>query len=113
MSRKNDMNDDNYRHVFKSSSLFEFVGLSFLLFSHLPLLLYFPYAYFTLVFSAVSYYFLHRKSHLDVAWGKKWLPWHAEHHMGKNQHLNWGVRLPIFDMLLGTHKIDLEGVQNE
>ena len=46
------------------------------------------------------YYTMHRKSHIDVAWGKKWMPWHYEHHMGKDQHKNWGVRLPVFDGLL-------------
>ncbi len=111
ISRKNEMYDKNYLKVFRNDSAFELLGLSFLLISHSPLLLYFPYAYFTLIVSAIVYYAVHRKSHIDVAWGKKWLPWHAEHHMGKNQHMNWGVRLPLIDMLMGTYKLSDKGAR--
>ena len=30
------------------------------------------------------------------------MPWHYDHHMGKNQHMNWGVRLPIIDLIMKT-----------
>ena len=60
------------------------------------------YLWLGLVSHAVLYYFIHRKSHIDVEWGKKWLPWHYEHHMGKNQNANWGVTSPIFDYVFGT-----------
>jgi len=53
---------------------------------------------------AVFYYFIHRKSHLDVEWGKKWLPWHYQHHMGKDQNANWGVTNPVFDHIFRTRK---------
>lgn len=112
ISRKNDMYDKNYLCFFKNDSFFELIGLSLLLISHSPLLLYYPYAYFTLVFSAIMYYVVHRKSHIDVDWGRRWLPWHASHHMGKNQHMNWGVRLPLIDIIFGTYKLD-PGVRNE
>ena len=55
-----------------------------------------------LVTHAFLYYFLHRKCHLDVEWGKKYLPWHYRHHMGKNQNANWGVTTPIFDYIFRT-----------
>ena len=55
-----------------------------------------------LFFHACLYYFLHRKSHMDVEWGKKWMPWHYEHHMGKKQNSNWGVTNPVFDYVFGT-----------
>jgi hypothetical protein len=58
--------------------------------------------WFSLLLHACIYYFVHRKSHLEPDWCKKWLPWHWEHHMGKNQNANWGVTTPIFDWAFGT-----------
>jgi len=100
ISRKNKMYDENYEKLIGSK--FEFSGLIFLLFLHLPFVFFFKWFYFTLIFSACTYYFLHKKSHTNVTWGKKWLPWHYEHHMGKNQNINWGVRLPIVDKIMKT-----------
>ena len=100
ISRKNNMYDENYESVF--SSKFEVVSLFIVSVLHAPIALFFPYAYLTLLTSLIGYYFIHRKAHTDVLWGEKWLPWHHAHHMGKNQHINWGVRLPIIDLILGT-----------
>ncbi len=100
IARKNEMYDESYLQLSKNSSAFEILGLSLLLLSHLPLLFIIPYFWMTLLYSALVYYYVHRRSHIDVAWGKKWLPWHYAHHMEKDQHQNWGVRLPIFDGLL-------------
>lgn len=99
-SRKNEMYDKNYNRLV--SSKFEIVSLLSILILHLPVAFTLPYFYGMIAWSVTSYYFLHRLSHLNVAWGKKWLPWHYEHHMGKNQHVNWGVRLPIIDKVLKT-----------
>ena len=99
-SRRNEMYDANYENLV--SSKFELFGLTFAGIIHFPLVFFFPYAYATLVFSMFSYYILHRKAHTNTQWGKKWLPWHYDHHMGKDQHLNWGVRLPIIDYVVGT-----------
>ncbi len=95
-ARKCNMYDEAYENLL--SSKFEVISLFIAAVLHLPVLFFFPWAYLTLVFSLASYYLLHRKSHTDVEWGKKWLPWHYEHHMGKDQHKNWGVRLPIIDI---------------
>ena len=100
IARKNDMYDHNYNSII--SSKFEICGLLIAALIHLPILFFFPYAYYTLVFALITYYIVHRKSHTDVLWGKKWLPWHYAHHMDLNQHINWGVRLPIIDMLTKT-----------
>ena len=113
ISRKNDMYDENYTHPFRGDAAFEFLGLSFLLLTHLPFAFFYPYFYATLCVSASIYYAVHRKSHVSVSWGKKWLPWHAAHHMGKNQHLNWGVRLPLVDILFGTHNLQERVARNE
>ena len=34
--------------------------------------------------------------------GKKYVPWHYDHHMGKNQDANWGVTTDWVDKLAGT-----------
>ena len=99
-SRKNDMYDKNYNRLV--SSKFEIVSLLSIAILHLPVAFILPYLYGMIIWSVMSYYFLHRLSHLNVTWGKKWLPWHYEHHMGKDQHINWGVRLPIIDKVLKT-----------
>jgi len=96
VARKNEMYDEAYENLL--SSKFEILGLIIAAILHLPVLVFFPYAYIVLLFSLISYYVLHRKSHTNVAWGKRWMPWHYEHHMGKDQHKNWGVRLPIVDI---------------
>jgi hypothetical protein len=100
ISRKNEMYDKNYEKTFHNDSLFELLGLSLLLLLHFPLFFIVPYFWLTLLYSAISYYTLHRISHIHVSWGKKWLPWHYAHHMHKNQHENWGVRLPLIDWLI-------------
>jgi sterol desaturase/sphingolipid hydroxylase (fatty acid hydroxylase superfamily) len=71
---------------------------------NLPFLFYFPAFYAACVFSAIQYYYLHRKAHHDISWGKLNLPWHYDHHMGPNQDVNWGVRSDILDRILGTRE---------
>ena len=99
-SRKNKMYDKNYSRLV--SSKFEIVSLLSILILHFPVVFILPYFYGMIVWSVMSYYLIHRLSHLNIEWGKKWLPWHYEHHMGKDQHINWGVRLPIVDKFLKT-----------
>ena len=99
IARQNKMYDENYLKITKNSSAFEVIGLSLLLLFHLPLLFIIPYFWMTLLYSALAYYYIHRKSHIDIVWGKKWLPWHYAHHMETDQHRSWGVRLHIFDWL--------------
>ena len=100
IARKNNMYDENYLKLSKNNSVFEILGLTVLLLLHIPLLFIIPYFWMTLVYSALAYYYIHRKSHINVDWGKKWLPWHYAHHMEKDQHKNWGVRLPILDKII-------------
>ena len=100
ISRKNNMYDAAYENMF--SCKFEVSSLASISLLHSPLIFYLPYTYFALICSMFMYYILHKRAHTDVAWGKKWLPWHYAHHMGKNQNINWGVRLPIIDKMIGT-----------
>lgn len=67
-----------------------------------PLFALWPVLAGTLWYAALNYYRRHRRSHLDPAWGRRHLPWHYEHHMGRNQDANWCVSRPWFDRILGT-----------
>ena len=67
----------------------------------------FPVAPFftgTMWYSAVNYYFKHKKSHLDPQWCREHMPWHYDHHMGPNQDMNWCVTKPWFDIIMGTRE---------
>ena len=82
----------------------ELLSLVVLLAAHVPLYFYFPWAFFTLVFSICSYYYAHRRSHRDPEWAKKNLAWHYDHHMALNQSMNYGVRSDIIDRIMGTRE---------
>ena len=69
---------------------------------HVPLFFIFPYFAGYLWVHSAMYFMIHRKSHLDPQWAKKWVPWHYDHHMGKNQDANWCVTFPFWDYILGT-----------
>jgi sterol desaturase/sphingolipid hydroxylase (fatty acid hydroxylase superfamily) len=61
-----------------------------------------PFFTGTMVYSAVHYYRVHKRSHLDPEWAREHLPWHYDHHMGPDQNVNWCVTRPWFDHLMGT-----------
>ena len=83
----------------KSATLFLTISLSFII------ILFFPMAYAVLVICAFSYYFQHRWMHQTPSYARENAPWHYDHHMGRDQHANWGVRLPIFDYVFGSRKV--------
>lgn len=58
----------------------------------------------TLLWSAVDYYRKHKRAHLDQAWARVHLPWHVDHHMGRDQDANWCVTHPWCDILFGTRR---------
>jgi hypothetical protein len=67
----------------------------------------FPVApFFTLTAWAcqVRYYQKHKRAHLDLKWVKENMPWHYDHHMGRDQNSNWCVTHPWFDHVMGTRK---------
>lgn len=70
----------------------------------LPLAPVAPFFAGTIVYSAVNYYRKHKRSHLDPEWAREHLPWHYDHHMGPNQHANWCVTRPWFDIIMGTRE---------
>lgn len=72
--------------------------------AHLPLAPIAPFFTATVLWSALYYYRVHRRSHLDPQWAREHLPWHYDHHMGPDQNANWCVSFPFFDHLMGTRK---------
>ena len=102
--RKNGNIDESYNKFLHHSVRREIFGLFFLLVLHMPIYFVMPYFFYTLVFCSARYFYMHQKSHRDVEWGKKNIPWHYDHHMGKDQDMNWGVTTPIWDIILDTRR---------
>lgn len=48
------------------------------------------------------YFFSHAWSHCRYSDNRSFMPWHHDHHMGKDQNQNWCVSFPWFDWLVGT-----------
>lgn len=102
--RKTGGYDSSYQiKVFRrGSSTTEIVELFVAAMLHLPLIFLFPVFTTYLFVHCAAYFFIHRKCHLDPEWSKKYVPWHWDHHMGKNQDSNWCVTLPFWDHVLRT-----------
>jgi len=105
-SRRNDMFDPQYvRSVFTWSpqgkeALALVAGAAVVA----PLFPVAPFFTATVLYSSVRYYRLHKRAHLDREWCKENLPWHYDHHMGRDQNSNWCVTHPWFDHVMGTRK---------
>ena len=90
----------------------EIKGLLVLALIHSPVAIVWPFAYAMLIVASCTYFLVHRRAHQDFRWARENLPWHYDHHMGKNQNMNWGVRLPWVDWLMGT-RVYWKGEQRE
>ncbi len=110
-ARRHDMVDDQYAGPPLLSALLarektaktkEVVGLVLGGLLHAPLIVVAPWFTLTVWAAAANYYRVHRKAHIDPAWAAKHLPWHVDHHMGKDQDANWCVTWPLMDWVLGT-----------
>ena len=104
-SRHNDHFDEDYLAIFEggmNEGRQEILGLLLLVVLQVPTFFIFPWYAGTTILMALAYFLVHRKSHLDVEWAKRWVPWHYDHHMGKDQECNWGITLPLWDYILGT-----------
>ncbi len=103
--RKGGMLDPDYTQWKKYSFLdFEPAVLFFISLVHLPVAFYFPYAYAVLLLSGILYFTVHALTHIMPVVMAKIIPWHSWHHLGKNQNMNYGVRLPIIDIVAGTYE---------
>lgn len=107
--RKNGNRDPLYEGVSvpntRYDKLKERLSVLGLVSTHTPLLWTpaYPFA-LTVGCMGLFYLWVHGYSHRNVEWGKKWLPHHYDHHMGKNQDANWGVTCSMWDCLLGTRE---------
>jgi hypothetical protein len=107
-ARKGGMFDPQYVHPlldWGSPQLKEAVSVLAIALLHAPLLPFFPVFTVTVWFGAARYYFVHRRAHLDREWCKRHLPWHYDHHMGRDQDANWCATSEWFDILMGTRKV--------
>lgn len=105
--RKNNNIDQEYVDMFNGKfspmvkkEIWMMVALN--LFLALPTAVYVfaPYGICVAVWQWI-YFFVHAMSHADGV-GSALLPWHDEHHMGKDQNLNWGVTSDWPDRWFGT-----------
>jgi len=102
--RKQDNYDEDYLDGWQGPPLREKLGLFGLVFLHVPLAAVAPFFFTTLVICARRYYLIHKHAHLNPEWCKRHLPWHYDHHMGKDQDCNWGVTVEWVDKMLKTRK---------
>ena len=105
-ARKNEMFDPQYtRTVFSWSpqgkEVLALVGGALAVTALLPVA---PFFTATVWYRTLRYYQLHKKAHLEPQWAREHLPWHYDHHMGKDQNANWCVTHPWFDHVMGTRK---------
>jgi len=82
----------------------EAIGLVAIGLAHAPLLPIAPFYTLTTWYLLAKYRRDHRRCHIDPEWGREHLSWHYDHHMGPNQHRNWGVTFQWFDKLQGTRE---------
>jgi len=111
--RKNKNFDENYKFPAGTPVKKEMASLILLAALHFPLWFASKTFYLTLVFCAARYFYLHRKCHTDIEWGKKKLPWHYDHHMGKEQDINWGVTTDLLDLIMKTRTYYLPRVKKD
>jgi sterol desaturase/sphingolipid hydroxylase (fatty acid hydroxylase superfamily) len=105
-ARRNRFEDFDYEKPFElgNAANKELMSLFLVACFHAPFVFYLPWFFGISMVSLCSYYYHHYRAHIDPKWGKKSLPWHYDHHMGKNQDLNFGVRSDFFDKLFGTRE---------
>ena len=82
----------------------EAFGILLLCILALPIWFIFPFVYYSMFFHAMMYYILHNAAHKHPKFAKKYMPWHYDHHMGKNQNMNWCVVHPLADYIMKTRK---------
>ena len=92
-----------YQNKDSRYTLREGIGILFLFFITFPLFLLSPFFYYGLVMYGILFLIVHKIIHTNVQIGKKFFPWHWDHHM-KYPHHNMNVVVPIADYVLKTRK---------
>lgn len=105
---KNVMIDEGYQY-FRfgwNTQTKEFVFMFVAVLSQLPFIN-IAFWYVAGVYLSIAlYYYLHRKSHLNPDWARRYLRWHYDHHLGRYPNANWCITHPLFDYLMGTRRRD-------
>ena len=84
-------------------TLRENLGIIALALLHLPVFFLSSWFYYGIVLYGLAFILCHKLIHKNTKRGKKWFPWHWDHHMTHQNH-NMNVVLPIADYILGTRK---------
>jgi hypothetical protein len=82
----------------------EAIGLAIVALAHVPLFPIAPFYTSTIWYCLHRYRRVHRRAHLDPAWGRDHLPHHYDHHMG-DQDKNFGVVWSWFDIVAKTREV--------
>lgn len=82
----------------------EIVGVLFLCLLASPVMLISITTYTAMFIHAMLYLVVHNYAHNNPDWCFKYLRWHYDHHMGKDQDKNWCVVHPLMDYILGTRR---------
>lgn len=103
ISRKNSGVDADYlNRPWSRTRIKEVVSLVGLGVLHLPLWLVLPWLAVGATIGTALYYGIHARAHSHPGWARTWVPWHLDHHLGRDQNKNWNVSFPLFDHLFGT-----------
>jgi sterol desaturase/sphingolipid hydroxylase (fatty acid hydroxylase superfamily) len=82
----------------------EIVGVLFLCLVTSPIMFVSISTYTAMFIHAIVYLVVHNYAHKNPDWCFKYLRWHYDHHMGKDQDKNWCVVHPLMDYILGTRR---------
>lgn len=106
VARQHEMLDPGYKRSFLrwDAGGKETLAVSALVLVHAPMFYIAPLFTVTLAYSGLNYLYKHRRSHIDLEWGREHMRHHYDHHMGRDQESNWCVTQPWTDWLMGTRK---------
>jgi len=104
--REHHINCINSQNEDDRFTLRENLGIAALALLHLPALFLSPSFYCGIVVYGLAFIICHKLIHKNAEWGKKWFPWHWDHHMAHQNH-NMNVVMPLADYVLGTRKKDI------
>jgi sterol desaturase/sphingolipid hydroxylase (fatty acid hydroxylase superfamily) len=82
----------------------EIVGVFLLCLLTSPIIFISPIFYTGMFMYAMVYLLVHNYAHRNPDWCYKYMRWHYDHHMGKDQDKNWCIVVPFSDFLLGTRR---------
>jgi len=80
----------------------EIIGVLSLCLLAVPIIYILPFTYYALLLHSMLYFVVHNLSHKYPNFAKRFVPWHYDHHMGKNQNTNWCVVHPLADYIFKT-----------